>query len=425
MMFGLLLAMMAGCDGGDVRLGDELPTDAALPDSMPPVGELAVVRIEDYAGPLRDVAVIFHDSQGVLLSQAVTDDAGEVADDVPRDASVTVLTYGSLAASMYELTTIMGVQPGDRIVLHRGADPRLNDTVSTVDVAMPGRFGSAAASYAVSTCASGWGSAFAPSVSLDVARRCLDSSGRFRVFAHAQNTLGDRVAFAWLDAHADRPATRAVLPAWSTDFWSLTANVTNLPTDITTQRVGASLAGVGTSHEGSFPAVLRIPRVDGGARAHSLYVAWNDPERDSFSALTRSDAIEPTSIDLDGGELLPRVSNVATDSSTSPALVHFRRHGDFASADAVRIDVSWEEPSPHYWAVYAPPTLVTPIELPDLPVELHAWRLTEGTVATHTSITYWDSSAVDGYDDVRAAPRDAFYSAPLDEATVRTSQGWQ
>ncbi len=431
LMRSLGLLLLVGC-GSRVPLGDEMNDDASPAEALRSV-EVTVV---DFGGPVPGIDVVFHDATGAPIDTQRTDASGIATAEMRDPGAITVASFGTIIPGWYELASVLGVTPGDAITIDLGDDPRRNETVSVARISLepfPG-----AATYAVATCTSGWGSAVGTPIELDVARRCLDEAGDFRVFAEAKDAAGARIAFTWIDAHARIPsATEVAMPAWRTELYAVDVLATGVPEDATLVHTSAAFQGDANAAADyrdfrpplseSVTAQLRVP-VMPGTLERSLFVAFRDPDRDSFSSLvTMSPALDPT-WRVDGSELLPRVSGVVADATVDPTLVHFRAHGDLAIADGAMAVLDWDLPTEHRWVVYAPPDVTSPIRLPRLPRELAPWG-PSADVTVNTSVMFWESTETSGYEDVRVRPGDAFrgtYVGPVGPGeTTRATMGWK
>jgi hypothetical protein len=394
-----------------------------------------VVYLDDE--PAAGIDVVFHDPAGAPIAHVDTDEAGEASWEVVPGSMLTVARF----TWEYELLTVMGVEPGDRIEVRPwGAEPA-GEPLVTVSVQLPGAFvspeGATAPYYTVQTCFGGSGGAFQPAFTFPVAQRCSDSG--LDVAATALDAANRMVAFTSVAGVAVHPwgVTSVPLPAWRTDFWPLEVRIDNPPAGVDFRSVSARFVPpsgwfIGGSHEGEFPATISLPRPpeDAGTLEHTLFVAWDSPspdgpQRDGFSMLSRRSPT-PWVLAADGAELLPRISDVAVDTAAASPVVFFRLHGSVAAADAAQVIVGWSEPSDHAWTLLTPPDVGSPLVLPTLPDALSPFRPRAG-VAAFGLVTFFDAESVRDYRAARATPYETMshYSLEPDETLVRTAQGWR
>jgi hypothetical protein len=127
MVLAVLLACAGACGGDDGKAVADaaglclpgqpncVPTPDGAPDALPPPPPVTAIAVFNNAR-VSGAAVVFRDAAGNILSTKKTDSNGEASEQVPPNGSVTIVPpnlAGVVGGGGGQLTTFMGVQPGD------------------------------------------------------------------------------------------------------------------------------------------------------------------------------------------------------------------------------------------------------------------------------------------------------------------------
>jgi hypothetical protein len=226
------LALFAACNapGADPTTdmlpdaGPETPDAAETPDSAPPAPQTVKVRLSVRGSMIAGVPVVFHDAQGNPVEMTITSADGVAEAEVGPGAMATVV---DLRGQVPSLTTFVGVEPGDDLVVAAPEVPvaaGMNATVTYTTV--PGVFeylvSAGCATQSVSFLA---GLPASDKRDLVIPPDCLIEGGaRFHVFALGVGTSGLVSARAVVGAQGF-PLIDISGTAWETTATSLPVQV--------------------------------------------------------------------------------------------------------------------------------------------------------------------------------------------------------
>jgi hypothetical protein len=389
---------------------------ASSSSSSPPTGKLGrvTVGIYDDGAPMKDRWVVFHESDGRVVSSVKSGADGKASGEVHESGMVTVL-YGT---SVRHLMTITHVEPGDELVVGEkdNDEAEAGETVANAKVTLPGPHPKAA-KYAM-TLGVGTTEVGDPknAYAMPVLKRFLIEKKKFPVLGLAFDAQGEPAAyaFAWgaLDSEpkeggAPPVDTNVRLPAWSTEWREHSFVVSNAPKNFTQGK--ATLAIVSGEDRfdrgqrefppaaGAKPKFL-VPKPLGETAIYRVELQSESGDRAVVSKRVKTIPAE-TSLDLQK-ELLPSVTNVITHSPSNgrPSL-KWTVKGDAAVADATVLQVAWPETREHVWTIILPPKTKTTFELPTLPDALKEWRPDNRPV--RGAVALIEASEFESYADVR------------------------
>lgn len=388
---------------------------ADRPDSAAP----ALVTVFDDGTPYPDRWVVFHDADGNVVTVAQSDRAGKVSAAIPDGGMVTV-AYGS---SVQHLRTIVGVRPGDSVVVGEAEDEgHGSTTVVRARVRLPGPRADATR-YTLSA---GVAETDVPSPSEPLTLSILDrfiadggkptdagpSKPRFRLLAEALAANRDPIAFTF--AWGEAPLTGAgevdvTLPAWSTRYRPFTTLLVNPPPGLSSVR---GELGIVTSASNRFirpgraapigaETALRfqVPEPLGDDIALRLELAWSGSDKGVIARRQHAEALTRVNLAI---ELLPRVSSAMVSPSKDPArpIVRWTVADGAAPADATVVRLKWPASGEHEWTIVLPPNHRDPVRLPALPPILATWRPDSRPMVPAVAVV--ESSVYESYDEVRA-----------------------
>lgn len=396
--------------------GGPTPESTPAPSASAPTGKVGrvTVGIYDDGAPMKDRWVVFHESDGRVVSSVKSGADGKASGDVHESGMVTVL-YGT---SVRHLMTITHVEPGDELVVGEkdNDEAEAGETIANAKVSLPGPHPKAA-KYAL-TLGVGTTEVIDPknAYAMPVLKRFLTAKKTFPVLGLALDAQGESAAyaFAWgmLDvepSEAGAVETKVRLSAWSTEWREHSFALSNPPPGITQGRATlAIVSGEDRFDRGqrefqlgaSAPAVrFAVPKPLGETAIYRVEVqSQGSADRAVVSKRVKTLPTE-TTLDL-RKELLPLVTNVITHSPSSgrPSLKWTVR-GDAAVADATVLQVAWPETREHVWTILLPPKTKPTFELPALPDTLKEWRPDGRLVRGACALI--EASEFSGYADVR------------------------
>jgi hypothetical protein len=349
--------------------------------------------------PLVDIDVVFHAPDGAVTAHATTDAAGEARATIVAGSQVTIARAGPGGDA--DLTTYRSIEPGDTV------RQRYRDytSLAMAEVTLPGEVADAYQYFVGNGCDSPEDTTAELTASLAIDASCVGGSPpAFPLYAVAVSESGDS-ALAWsLAPSVPVSSPDAILPAWETDFDTVTVNLVNLPPDIlflTAQggfRIGAAsftVTGglVFASPSGDQTGAIVYSQL----LASSYAIATNIAYGESSSAWLeegRAEASPERTVDLDG--MLPRLSGATRNGTTERPGVSWT--GSAPDADALAVDLHW---SGGRWLIYDAPEEAGEVQTPALPDALAAYRPLVDIEGG--SINFFDADWVDGYEGIKAA----------------------
>lgn len=262
----------------------------------------ATVIIAPEGQPVAGRTIIFHDADGEVIGEVVTDANGAATHEVPRGALATWWD-GSV------LRTLAAVQPGDVI---RVSSPVSDDgdVAGTVRVRVQGPVDGAEQYWATLGCDFRQITDTGAFTAVALRQRCLREN-RFDVLAVAKDVQGGRersLAFTYaLDVAADADGvTNAPLPAWDTTPPSIAVTFTDAPDGlfsmsgyVSQYRNGIGYgSGVGSADLSADDPTLALPYPDGFADLlHvGVHVLWGDGISEAATVHQALVAPEPVTV---------------------------------------------------------------------------------------------------------------------------------
>ncbi|TNF26472.1 MAG: hypothetical protein EP329_21210 [Deltaproteobacteria bacterium] len=446
----LFLVALVACGDGDGTTADTTVADdtATLSDVDVAPDTVDIVEVDDTAdvsrdvgptafdvtvtvggAPLADAAVVFHDAQGAVLSEAVTDASGVASGMIPTDGMVTTL-YERYASERF-LVTLTHLDPltgGAAVDYPAGLARSVPVAPSTLTVTAPAL--EEQALFRVGNfCEQVYGWDPAALDALPVFDGCVTAAGTQEVFAFAQSggLNPEPLAYQLVEDVAG-DATAAQVASWRTDFSTLAVEVTSAAPfdDQVAVRVGVAPAAAmpGASDQVDLadttlfdPVGVRtasFPVPDGMRGRLRLAVIGRSRatasvgERSSARAelLPAEEAAPSLRVGGDESDLLPLIDALSGDFTT-PA----RPAVDWSAsltADWCAAEIAWQPAAGGHdqWLLVLPSDATGRAQWPELPASQAA--LTP-TGARLQAMTCRDWSTIDGYRDYLArGPVDYF-----------------
>ena len=432
MKYALALVLLAACgevdatlpDAGPPRDGTGTGADGA-PDAAPAPVSVTVWTDDGTELPVPGATVVFVDADGTV-TRTTTDSAGVVTALVGPGSSVTVVRLSPGGGA--ELTTTLGVMPGDQLRYGRRANrfdygPTLSST--------PLGWGPPPGSSAYQQVFTGCGSAFViggtTTATLDVGARCGTSARDLILVSYDTNGLP-----AWFqhEPNFTPGAPYTFAGPWQSSV-SGTVGLVNLPTNVSSgngrldqvvRGIPASNTYYGVTTGGpTAAATFTLPNLPASQLAHNFRLY-----RDSFGQveiLTTTGFSTQLSLDV-GAAMLPWLIQPTLDPATRRLAWTAEGPGQ---PDMIVLDASYYRAQSFYrWTVFAPGTLgVTNLQLPDLPPEVGDLEPQAGDTG-NGNVRYfrfvggnWDS--VRGEADLQVDPYNFDFSSQPDLTQITAS----
>jgi hypothetical protein len=399
----------------DLTTLDLTTLDITTLDLTPPQdlsGPRVDVLVLDSGTPAAGTDVVFSDSSGAIIAHLLTDANGHASAMVAAGSSVTALV--PYAAAGPRLETAFGVEPGDSIVFGQRSSPLPTPSVGTANISVPGTVPNALG-YEVSSGESVHESMYAYPVSLPIYQGSLSPTGTFDLVAEA--IIGnDPIAFSvltGLSAPSAMGTVSVTLPAWRTDFATYLLNILNGPPSAT------GFAWIGPQDRNDL-FLLSNPHltVDGtGAGtinykypadfATGLYfeLSLYGPVVANSTTVVSAFARLPvaTSGTVDFSQAPPQLLSL---SATCPAgkttpLMTWSAAGLPLSTGGIVLGVDWWTSGVlRTWGATVPSTDSSPVQFPELPDSLAAWRIMPGQAFSERVVIF--VSSTDLYPNTKA-----------------------
>lgn len=391
----------------DTGATDTGATDAALGDGGGVSGPVTVIFDPPPGLPTPlPGAAIFHDPSGVLIA-SLTSTTGSLVQDVPPGSMLTIpsLSFGGKGPPAFELTTLVGIEPGETYHVDRfGGEVYLGSVTFFVGDAFPG------AAYYTFQSGCGQNNSFdaAQAAPLDFYDYCIGTS----------TTTADVLVTAYDQADqpiAHRGATQVPLipgsmvtmtDPWQTTFQDIAVTVTNPPTGSASFQPYLALTSRGAVYNGFTSESVDL---SGGAGGSVLFhretfgdgVAFQGYLRGANGELsqlvTRVGSQGPITLDL-SADFLPLAGPVTVTPSPTVERPMISWNAP-AVGDLVGISFLMYGPDVN-WSFIFPPT-VSSFALPELPDELVDQRPNGSTAFEATQLVI-ESSAIADYAQFRA-----------------------
>ncbi len=345
-----------GCgDNTAGRPPEGRPDAAAGPDgaALPQFG-LATVKVRPGGEAAPDVTVVFHDADGAVIGEQVTDAEGIAALEVGRDSMAT-LALGD------DLYTVTALQPEDVVDLWSPPYHFGSPIVGQVRVA--GRPVAGAVDYWIALgCEPLRGStSISPSAFLSLREACLEGDGTFDVTVLAVDAERNRLAFAYrTDVTPDADGSTRVPITWESEVPSSTISYTGgrpgvlqLFGEIDSQREGFNYSHDDSTSDGSPVTVQHLAAFEDSARVR-IAVVWDGYYSDLVTSIP---APLPASFALSDSDLAPALSAGTIDTSIAGRPVA-SWSGDTSEVDGLHIQLVFEDTSTglsNAWFAVVPP----------------------------------------------------------------------
>ncbi len=374
---------------------DDATTDTDAPMPSGPV----TVRVLDDGVAIPDVAVVLHANDGTALAELSTDGNGEVSiDDPPSGAMVTVLRESTQGAR-FQLSTVVGIEPGDSILIGTPGAP--NEPTTQVRVTFPGAFPNAD-SYIGDLGCSGLSGVVNPGsiVTRDVGVSCLGDDDDFDVLAFAREGTTLRAFAAVHDVpQAASGPTDLVVSDWQ-PAETRTFGFVNLPNDVTQTDIDVRFAmdeiGQQPAQPASGAAVIVPPSsLVEGWYVRSIIRTVSGAETRMWSRRQVLPASTPDPVELDFTTYGPQFDSMDLDTTTpSRPTTSWTTSAPIASLDAIAVQLVWTDPQIHSWTLIVPANATT-VTAPALPTSAAAF-LPTASVDYLRAITFAFSFAGNG-----------------------------
>ncbi len=344
-----------GCgDNATARPPEERADAAARPDASLPQFGIATVRVRPGGEPAAGVTIVFHDSEGAVLGEQVTDAGGAAALEVARDSMATVALWD-------DLWTVAALQPEDVVDLWSPPYPFDSPVVGRVRVA--GRPVAGAVDYWIALgCEPLRGStSISPSGYLDLREDCLAGDGTFDLTVLAVDAERNRLAFAYrTDVTPDADGSTRVPITWESEVPSSSIayvgqqpGVLHLFGEIASHRKGFGYSHDDSISDGSPVTVQHLAAFEDSAHVR-IVVAWDDSYSDLVTSMP---APLPATFALSDSDLAPALSAATIDMSTADRPVA-SWSGDTSDVDGLHIQLLLDDTSTGQslaWFAVVPP----------------------------------------------------------------------
>lgn len=400
-----LLLLAAGCPG---------PSEKAAA-----AGGVASLTVSG-GGPVQGLEVVFQRPDGSVIASAQTDAAGKASATIDAGAIVTVGRYYALPSPRWELTSVVGVNPGDDLVIARAP---FGSSAGKADVTFPGPVTSATEYRVDVACNSAVAFAVGSPVSVPFYSTCGSSVTALTL---AKGTGG--TPLAWSTA-VDLPVTGTVpsqsaagtSSAWRSDFGTLALTLTNPPTGastatatLTPRRNGFRFPGSSTLGTATLAAstALDVPYAQAFGTSARLEVRVVYPSvADESRRIENESTYASRTLDL-ATAIPPRVSGATVVEAAGVRTGSWALAGADAALDATTLSASWTDGAGrHDWNVVLPPT-ATSFRFPAMPAALTAFPPAAGTALSWFEVTVNDVSTSAGYDAFRKSNLGLVYELP-------------
>ena len=386
----------------------------------------ASLTLLDPGGPIQARSIVFHNPDGSIAGIEQTGPSGIATHDVSADGMITITGVinslpGGSGGSSTRLYTIMGVQPGDSLVLGRTEDPW--DIVGAVDVTLPGPVAGAAAYGVDIGCDQSFDADPAKVHSLELYPQCFRGATTFDVIAYAVDGNDNLLQFAAVKnvSVINNSLVKVAIPAWTSGTVTTAMNLGNAPAtagwaDVKFDAVAGGVSFYADSDGDGFdngsPASLSFDLPSGWADGIEYLLCvyhqaqGGTPAPDSISYIFHRQSGVPAQLDHDLSTLLlPVISSAQLDAAAAPrATMAFTPDGDLSAADGGLAVISWEDAQRNLyeWWIMFPPGQ-TDIMTPELPDFLADHRPSPSSQFRPIKVAVVDGDFIDGYDDMRNA----------------------
>jgi hypothetical protein len=395
----LLLTTIAACSPVVAKFQDGSTDDAAADAPTHGMVRVKVFDPNDTGAVVTGVPVVFVEADDTLISHPVTDQDGVATADVHVGASATVVitTQGST-----QMTTLLGLKPGDDIIL----GPRRGTPTDAGNFTVSFATFSGAASYTVYGPCGGTGTTTSPVV-LPMQSDCKQDTMDLLVVAYDANNnpLASLTKTGVTFAAGGSTAITGTYQGVST----FTASYTNVPAAVTeidyTRELpddyGFTRGNSGVPSNGTFSS--SVPAVQGGKALVLTNIATNMGAQQTLQQSIQGNALT-YGMDV-GATLLPWVGTPAVDIANHKITVAIDptgTSGDMPDVFAAQTSYSRtvnQTTERYAWLALGP----TPgdIVLPTLPPEVGDVMPKPGDTLETTLAISLESDAIESYDTIR------------------------
>ena len=367
------------------------PDAASTPDaapSMPDASTVARVTVMFGEAPVAGVPVVFHG-----IAEVTTDSAGHASHEITPDTTVTT---GWVEGPNFQLQTVLGIQPGDDVVLGYPAPFQPPPGPSgTIEVSVPPVPG--ATSYWFDDgCYGSVQPVNTPSATLRYSPDCL-SDGKINVLVRAIDLPGTTLAVA---GGSFTPPINSASLSWS-QLEPFEVDLVNAPAgsmpsyievDPTIDNEILQWYSISRELKGDGRIFLRAPPPRMVPEFAVNAYLWYP---DGSSAMDQRVApFAPLTVDFRPFVAVP-VSPMIEGST-----IRWSATGPMDTVQGVRVELQGMS---HDWTITLPPS--TSLVLPDLPAGLAAYRPPAGTEG---AVNFFSSTRFHSYADVRRMPWAAY-----------------
>lgn len=372
------------------------PDAAPLPDAAAPMPDAsAVARVTVMLGeaPAAGVPVVFHG-----IAEVTTDSAGHASHQIIPDTTVTTAWFDG---QTHQLQTVLGIQPGDDVVLGNPAPhPAPPGQPGTIQVSVPPFPGTW--NYWIDV---GCNTATATQIDertviFDYTPDCL-LDGKLYVVARASDISYGTLALA--SESFTPPVTSAAL-TW-VPAQPVEVDVLNMPADATANMVQVDGAAgslfynslwLGSGLYSKSGGRIFLPEPPTGMIPDYYLSAYLWFPQGLSSMEGRVAAFAPVVIDF--RPFIPCPVSATMGGST----IRWSANGPMDSVQGMSVQLIHEIPGGTWdreWTITLPPS--TSLVLPELPPDLAAYRL---PADSQGSVTFFSSTRYHSYADVRRRP---------------------
>jgi hypothetical protein len=395
MKHAFLLAFLAvGCGGGSTFSdagagGDDVDSATAEHDAGFGVVEVLVLgRFENSGVPIEGAPVLFHDAGGALIARAESDAEGRASAEVQGGGMVTVIDRDERV-----LTTVLGAQPGDQLVVGARVGPATAAGNATVNVPAGGT------AYSVrGPCVTGSGSTTA------IAAYVLDSCpGAAPVLALRNPSAPDAFLYA-PDVTIGDGDTVDLPGSWQT-IGSIDLDLGGFADgDVATVTAWLLVDGQKIAPIAASNTPTAVPYPTGIGDGTLLEATASNLTAGTFHRIVDHPGTAVTAWAVEAADLLPAPDLVAATGSGATWDAGGEGHDGTMVAIATMGEKGSSGPT---WFVIAPPD-AGEVDLPALPSDL-AGEWSGFLFVSGAQVVAIDSSLVDGYDAFRAEPTSSSY----------------
>ncbi|HEY0476892.1 MAG TPA: carboxypeptidase-like regulatory domain-containing protein [Kofleriaceae bacterium] len=426
-----LLALAAGC--GSVK--DSHLADAPGPslDSGGVIRGTVRVTVLDAGGtgaPAVGANVVFLDPDGSLVKRVATDTAGKANADVLPGGSVTSI---ALVSTQYQLQTVLGVKPGDDIVLgnKNGDGSVAGDFTITYPL-----FGGATSYSVVSPCgtipfpAPATGGPPAPA-KISISNSCKRDPMELVVVAQGANGPLSSIAKAGVPFV---PGGSTTITGSYQGLRSVTVSYTNINpiiTNLDMNRLIPDGFGFDSNQTMASPGTSLTMTVTGPQAAGGQIFTQASGAAGQFQTVRQAIPGTAATYGLDvAATLLPWINSPTYDPATRKLVVPLDTTGTSSAKPDIfaigarygRVDAN-NVSTTFTWTLFGPEA--ADIVLPALPADLAAIGPGATDTVTIFAAAMFEADSVSGYDAIRNDPNHAlelYAGARPPAATVRTSR---